>query len=170
MKKNNSGFTLVELMICIALMGILISVFVPGLGMIYKQDVRKATELICSDLTMMRDQSKATGNTYKIRTNSAKNGYTLSPPIIGSGEGRTGSAIDGINPNIRYEMYRSTSSTSGSTVQTPVTEVHYKSGRIFDVANSSINDLIINIVYEGDARMTAKIVYDGITGHYTVTY
>lgn len=166
MKNKSNGFTLVELMVCIVLMGILIATFVPGLGMVYKQDVRKATELICSDLTMMRDQSKATGITYTLKTNGEKDEYTLSPSIIGNGDGRTGSSIDGINPNIRYELYKK----EGATVQTPIGEVYYKAGRVFDSSNNSIDELIINILYSGDTRMTANIVYDGVTGHYKVTY
>ena len=170
MKNKNSGFTLVELMVCIVLMGLLAAAFVPGLGMVYKQDVKKATELMCSDLTVMKDQSKATGNNYKLEITTKKDGYVLDPPTTGNGNGKSGSESDNLSGNIRFKMYKRVVGASGSVVETEVTQVNYKAGKLFDSMNNIISELKVEITYDGDTRMVGNIVYDGITGHYTITY
>ena len=170
MKNKNGGFTLVELVVCIVLIGLLSAAFVPGIGMVYRQDVRKATELICADLVMLRDQSNATGIKYELAVTSEKNGYTLSPSIIGDGNGRTGSKNDGINLNIQYDTYTMIKSPDGTYIETPIDKIYYKSGKLFDARDTSIDKLKVSVSYDSGARVSANIIYDGVTGHYTVTY
>ena len=93
--KKNAGFTLVELLIVIAIMGIIAAVTIPGyLAFIPNYRLRAAAEELQGDIQFAKIRAIKLGVVVSIRVNTATDTYTM---FVDNGAGaNTGNgALDG---------------------------------------------------------------------------
>ena len=162
MRNNSKGFTMIEMVIVLVLIALLGVALIPSMGMIYKQQVRQAADIICGDLTMMRKETDVNGKTYSLSISSLGHTYTIAPSLMTK---RDGNDKDGISPNITYsiiEQYNEISSASTNVI-------YYNKGKLVGGAYSDeVSQLSISIGYKGNTDVGAEIVYDGFTGGYSI--
>lgn len=165
-KKSNLGFTMIELAVVLVLLGILGIALIPSMNMVYKQEIRKAADILCMDIINIRKQSMATGVQYELFVSDHE--YTITPGIIQATSGsRTGNGEDSINKNIRYEIKSVYESGSTSTAGI----INFKGS---DMSNnviamgSTIDHFEIKVTYDSVAEY-AEIIFYPMTGHYTIT-
>lgn len=162
-EKNSKGFTLIEMCVVMVLICLLGVALIPSMGLVYKQEVRKAADIMCADLTMMRKETGANGKAYSLSMNSGGNGYSIAPGFTTS---RTGNAKDGISPNVTYSIVENYDGGTSASTNT----IYYSGGKLVDGLTSTANQvsqLSICIGYDGAAER-AEIIYDGFTGGYSM--
>ena len=168
-KKTCKGFTLLEMTIVLILICLFGVALIPSMKIVYRQEIRKAADMICADLITIRKQAVATNVTYTLTVdNSEKYKYTISPTIINtSSGGRSNNNQDGISPNIEYTISGKYEDDSLYTSES----IYYQQRKLVDDATataSELKELIIKVTYDGTNEY-AEIIYDGFTGRYSIT-
>ena len=74
---GRGGFTLIEILITVAVLGILAAVIIPQLGAAATDQVSGAAQIIVSDLDYARSLAITNNSKYRIEFQSDQNGYVL---------------------------------------------------------------------------------------------
>ena len=169
MKKESKGFTLLEMTVVLVLICLLGVALVPSMKMVYRQEIRKAADILCADLMTIRKQAIATNVTYSLVVDPTEEyKYTISPGIIQSTvTKRINNYNDSISPNIKYTI--SGECEDGTTYSS--TLICYMKGKLvegFVGTPKEVKELTIIVTYDGTPEY-AEIVYDGFTGRYSIT-
>ncbi len=168
-KKESKGFTLLEMTVVLVLICLLGVALVPSMKIVYRQEIRKAADILCADLMTIRKQAIATNVTYSLVVDSTEEyKYTISPGIIQSTVNkRTSNYNDSISPNIKYTI--TGKYEDGTTYISHF--ICYKDGKLVDSpvgTPSEVKELTIKVTYNGTPEY-AEIIYDGFTGRYSIT-
>src|SRR5688572_7962117 len=73
----NSGFSLVELLIVVSLMGILAALAIPTMNSGTHEELQAAAQLLCGDLAYGRSLAVANNSSYRFRFQASQNRYVL---------------------------------------------------------------------------------------------
>ena len=175
-KKNTQGFTMLEIVIVIILMGIIGVAAVPSISMIHKQEVKKLAQEMCLDLTSQRMKAMTTGMKHRIRLIEDTGMYhdyellfleddTVSPEALTTQE------LKSHSKNIHVTMERLDKALNPTPV--PVTQAQFDSyGFLTARAESEANfteGYALQIVIQYD-QVKAKIQFNCTTGNYNIEY
>lgn len=168
-KKESKGFTLLEMTVVLVLICLLGVALVPSMKIVYRQEIRKAADILCADLMTIRKQAIATNVTYSLDVDPTEQyKYTISPGIIQSTVNkRTNNYNDSISPNIKYII---AGECEDGTIYTD-TLICYMKGKLVEGligTPKEVKELTIIVTYDGTPEY-AEIVYDGFTGRYSIT-
>ena len=166
MTKNNiKGFTVLEIMIVVLLIGIIGIAAVPSVGLIRKQEVQKIAKELCLDLSAQRMQAmtaNASGRGLElIDTSGAYYSYQLTPALDTASGGTRATNKDN-STNIRISM-KATGEVG--VIENPVKIQFDNYGDMLDTDGKTINELTITIAYD---TAVSKITFNGITGNYKI--
>jgi len=76
-KRQNAGFSLVELLIVISLMGILAGIVLPHFNPGIHEQLQASAQIVAADLSYARDLAVTNDSSYRISFDVAENQYTL---------------------------------------------------------------------------------------------
>lgn len=166
MTKNNiKGFTVLEIMIVVLLIGIIGIAAVPSVGLIRKQEVQKMAKELCLDLSAQRMQAM-TANTPErglelIGASGAYYSYQLTPALDTASGGIRSTNKDN-STNIRISMK---ATGEEGVIESPEKVQFDNYGYLIDTADKKINKLTITITYD---TAVSKITFNGVTGNYKI--
>jgi Tfp pilus assembly protein FimT len=168
MTKNNiKGFTVLEIMIVVLLIGIIGIAAVPSVGLIRKQEVQKIAKELCLDLSAQRIQAmtaNASGRGLELLdTRGAYYSYQLTP-ALDTASGGTREKNKDNSTNIRISMQ----ATYELGVVDNLEKIQFDNyGYMMDTSTPSktINELSITITYD---TAQSKITFNGVTGNYKI--
>jgi Tfp pilus assembly protein FimT len=170
MTKNNiKGFTVLEIMIVVLLIGIIGIAAVPSIGLIRKQAVQKMAKELCLDLSAQRMQAM-TANRLDLglellddRVSGEYCSYRLTPALDTASRGTREKNKDN-SINIRISMQ----ATYEPGVVDDLVKIQFDNyGYMTDTSTPSktINELSITITYD---TAQSKITFNGVTGNYKI--
>lgn len=168
-KKTCKGFTLLEMTIVLVLISLLGVALIPSMKLVYRQEMRKAADILCADLMTIRKQATATNNTYTLVVDSTDtHQYTISPTLLNAtNAGRASNHQDDISPNVEYTIRVKYEDDSEDVKD----GVYYQNGRLVDTTGAAareVKEAMIKVTYDGTSEY-AEIIYDGFTGRYSIT-
>lgn len=152
MKKN--GFTLIELMIAIAILGIVISIAVPAFNeIIDRQKLKDGTEQIYSAIQSARTLAKSRSEKIHIDVNTSSSDWCIGINAGASGCDCTNSTSCNIN-RITKADFNTLSIKSGNTISgqyfDPVRSVLGGSGGSITVVSKLGKEATVNLSVTGD--------------------
>jgi Tfp pilus assembly protein FimT len=171
MTKNNiKGFTVLEIMIVVLLIGIIGIAAVPSVGLIRKQEVQKIAKELCLDLSAQRMQAMTAMTTSVSRkglqligdeTAGQYYSYQLTPALATASGGTRATNKDN-STNIQISMKATGES---GVIESPEKVQFDNYGYLIDTADKKINKLTITITYD---TAESKITFNGVTGNYKI--
>ena len=169
MKKTSKGFTLIEMTIVLVLICLFGVALIPSMKLIYRQEIRKAADILCADLMTIKKQATSTQSIYTLTVDGTnKYYYTISPSLLNASiTGKSDNSQDDISPKIKYSI-RGVYEDGSTYVSNAIC---YRRGKLVDLPTataSEVSELIIKVTYEGTNEY-AEIVYDGFIGRYNIT-
>ena len=157
MMRTNKGFTLVEMIIVLALLSMIGVAIIPSMEMVYKQEIRKAANALCLDLKTLREQARLTGKTYSLVVGVDEHTYTMSGDTTAAQALRS-SNKDNSN-HIKYEIMDS----SGNITNT----ISFTGKIMKNAVGASKDQYNIKVHYMGSVSY-AEITFENLTGRYTI--
>lgn len=85
MKKNQYGFTLIELAVVIAILGVMIALVAPRLGDIGNANLKRSSRHLTGMIRFLRDESQAKKTVYRLRFDVQAGQYWAEALTITSG-------------------------------------------------------------------------------------
>src|SRR5688500_3190414 len=76
-RSASSGFSLIELLIVVSLMGILAALAIPTMNPGTHEELQAAAQLLCGDLAYGRSLAVANNSSYRFRFEASQNRYVL---------------------------------------------------------------------------------------------
>ncbi len=179
-KQGTRGFTVLEMMIVVILMGIIGTAAIPSIGLIRRHEVRKLAKEMCLDLTAQRMRAMAVGKadstaTYVLELVEALEtghyySYKLTPSLdIASGQARDENKDNSRNIHIMMEALYMKELEGEIDVIEPIYAIQFDNyGSMLNVntlSSKEIETLTIKITYDLEE---ARVVFNGVTGHYSI--
>lgn len=183
MKKNNKGFSLVELMVVLVLMSIICIAIMPNVRAVRRQEAKKAANELCLDLVTLRTTTRASTSDYTLTlvqdpTTLMYNSYTITPELLtASGSERDGNKDNSQRVNIR--MQKELVSGDPST-RMDIGQVLYFEGsemKTTSTMGAVLPEIIITITSGGTINLAGEIIgpdamvevrFNYITGYYSL--
>ncbi len=165
MKGKEQGFSLIELMVVLVLIGLLGLVALPSTQMIYKQETNKFAKEMALDLTTQRFQSMASatsGETLLAQSLGVGNYdmYQLTPANRDAGGNET---MENKGPSPELQMVMQ--AASDSNLQTINRVVISPKGELLAEDGSPMKKLVVTMTYKG---IQTELTMDAISGHYEI--
>ncbi|PHV72338.1 hypothetical protein CS063_02350 [Sporanaerobium hydrogeniformans] len=165
MKWKENGFSLLEIAVILALIGLLGIAALPNMQMIYKQQTNKLAKEMALDLTTQRAQCILSATTGEVLlTQSVIGGnydcYQLSPANIDI-TGREVSQNEGGSSQMKIIMQTSTASLVAPTLMVKFDP----EGKIRDTLDTEVLELTINISYN---KAQTELKMNGLTGQFEI--
>ncbi len=165
MKGKEQGFSLLEAMMVLVLIGLLGLVALPNTKMIYKQQTNKFAKEMALDLTTQRFQSitrVSSGETLLAQSLGMGNydKYQLTPANMDAGGNET-KENKGPSPDMQIVMQ----AASGSNLKTISRVIFSPKGELLTEDNDPMEQLVVTITYNG---VQTELIMEAITGHYEI--
>ncbi|WP_069998222.1 hypothetical protein [Cellulosilyticum sp. I15G10I2] len=178
--KDIKGFTVLEMMIIVILIGIIGIAVIPSVGMVRKQEVRKLAKEMCLDLTTQRMRAMTAGK----MTGSSSYGfelvedlesghyysYELTPSFdTASGQVRKVNKDNSNNIHITMEALHIKTFAEEVPLREVIHTVYFDNYgsmlKIDEFSTQEIEELTIKLTYD---LAETKIVFNGVTGYYSI--
>jgi len=139
-EKDNRGFSLVELVIVMAIMGLLVGTATFGISLMYSRDTQSVANSIDDELTQLRMISMTKAGDYKITINTTGNVSKNNTITLSDGE------VKKLDKNVKITMEKVNG--SGSWSENGAANIDIK----FDASNGSVS------VFGGDTDVSGIYV------------
>lgn len=162
MRKNQRGFSLLELAVVICLMGIIGVAAVPTMKSVRRQEVNHITKSLCLDLVTQRTKQKANkDNHYRLKWHNASGGAT--PPYCGYTITKDGESVPEVTCKGYTKMVITPYAPDGITPLTG-SELIFNQDTMSDGANN-YETLYLEVKQED---IIVKASFNYVTGHYEI--
>lgn len=80
-KRNHKGFTLIELMVVIVVLGVMMTLIIPQLGNIGDANLKRSTRHLTGMIKFLRDEAQAKKKVYRLRFDIQGGKYWAEEPV-----------------------------------------------------------------------------------------
>lgn len=157
MIRSKRGFTLVEMVVVLALLSIIGIAAIPSMEMVYRQEIRKSANALCLDLKTIRQQASLTGKNYSLVVGADDRTYTMTCDSDATQVLRSGNKEN--SKNIKYEIVGNDSITTKT--------ISFTGKTMKNEAGTVIDKYSIKVHYTGSVSY-AEITFENLTGRYTI--
>lgn len=159
---NNKGFSLIELIVVLAVMAVAITGAVIGISVLGKGDAGKASKNIYSALSSLRTNTLSVNASWELVIEHGSNGYTVKTY-------KDGECVDTVKTGSRIDITFKDEKSSEISLKDNVMVVSYRkdNGRFNMIAAGNDKSSAVNVKADGSTKGTLNIKGGG--REYTVT-